>query len=417
MPAVSVPERLVGHLLAGHPWLYADAVPTIPGVATGDFVALETPRRRPLGVALYDGASPIALRVLSTRGDEHPGPALWRRRIADALALRRLALAGADDPGARRRADPSQGPLALGETDAYRLIHGEGDRLPGVVVDVYAGHLALKLDTPAWMPHLQGLVAALEEVAAPRGIYFKGVAGQRRAGAPAPGPEAAPRVLSGAAPPDPVIVREHGMALQVSIQSGQKTGLFLDQRENRALIRRWARGREVLNLFSYTGGFSLAAALGGATRVTSVDTAAGAIAGARANFALSGLDLDEHEFVVGDAFAYLERCAAEERVFDLVIADPPSFAPRRQAVTKALRAYTRLHAQALAQVRPGGLFAASSCSSHITMDAFLGTLREAAARVRRPLRLLEVRGEPADHPSFLHFPEGRYLKFVLMIAD
>lgn len=398
MPAVSVPDRLIGHLLAGHPWLYADALPAITGARTGDFVALETPRRRPLGVALFDGASPIALRVLSTRGDERPGPALWRRRIAAALELRRLA-------------------LDLRETDAYRLIHGEGDRLPGVVVDVYAGFLAVKLDTPAWLPHLGDLTRALEEGLQPRGIYFKGVAGQRRAGAPAPGPEGQPRLLAGVMPPDPLVIREHGMRLGVSIQSGQKTGLFLDQRENRALIRRYAGGRAVLNLFSYTGGFSLAAALGGATSVTSVDTAAGAIAGARSNFALAELDLGRHDFVVGDAFAFLERCAAEERVFDLVIADPPSFAPRRQAVAKALRAYTRLHAQALARVGPGGLFAAASCSSHITMEAFLGTLREAAAGLRRPLRLLEVRGEPADHPSFLHFPEGRYLKFVLMIAD
>ena len=212
-------------------------------------------------------------------------------------------------------------------------------------------------------------------------------------------------------------VLEHGMHLGVSLVHGQKTGFFLDQRENRALIRRYSRDRSVLNLFSYTGGFSIAAALGGATKVTSVDTAAAAIAGASDNFALNGVDPSAHEFEVEDAFAYLERCAAAERTFDLVICDPPSFAPRKQAVTKALRAYTRLHRQALRRVARGGLFAAASCSSHISMEMFLGTLREAAAKCRRPLRLLECRHEPADHPSYLHFPEGRYLKFALMTAD
>ena len=398
MPAVSVPERLVGHLLAGHPWLYAESVPAIQDAATGDFVALLTPKRRLLGIALFDATSAIALRVLSIRAEDRPGVELWRRRIREAYALRQEA-------------------LDLSSTDAYRLIHGEGDRLPGVVVDNYAGHLSLKLDTEAWLPHLAGLCQALVDVMNPASIYLKGVAGNRRKGARDPGPKALPRPLVGDLPPEPTHVREHGMHLGVSLIHGQKTGFFLDQRENRALIRRHARGRSVLNLFSYTGGFSIAAALGGATTVTSVDTAAAAIAGARDNFSLNGIDPDDHEFEVDDAFAYLERCAGRERTFDLVICDPPSFAPRKQAVTKALRAYTRLHRQALRRVAKGGLFAAASCSSHITMEMFLGTLREASAKCKRPLRLIECRHEPADHPSYLHFPEGRYLKFALMATD
>ncbi len=398
MTSVSVPERLVGHLLAGHPWLYAESMPEIQDATTGDFIALLTPKRRLLGIALFDASSAIALRVLSIRAEERPGIELWRQRIRDALALRKEA-------------------LDLQSTDAYRLLHGEGDRLPGVVVDNYAGYLSLKLDTEAWLPHLQDLCQALTDVIAPRGIYLKGVAGSRRKGAPKPSPLATPRVLAGEPPPEPTRVREHGMHLGVSLVHGQKTGFFLDQRENRALIRRYSNERRVLNLFSYTGGFSLAAALGGATVVTSVDTAAAAIAGARDNFALNGLSPDAHEFEVDDAFAYLERCAGQERNFDLVICDPPSFAPRKQAVTKALRAYTRLHRQALRRVARGGLLAVASCSSHISMEMFLGTLREAAAKCRRPLRLLECRHEPADHPSYLHFPEGRYLKFALMLAD
>ncbi len=398
MTAVCVPERLVGHLLAGHPWLYAESIPAIQEAQTGDFVALLSPKRRLLGIGLFDARSAIALRVLSTRAEDRPGPDLWRRRVREALRCRREA-------------------LDLERTDAYRLLNGEGDRLPGIVVDNYAGYLSLKLDTEAWLPHLDDLCGALVEVVDPRGIYLKGVAGSRRKGARDPGPLAKPRTLYGEAPPEPTPVLEHGMRLGVSLVHGQKTGFFLDQRENRALIRRYAEGRTVLNLFSYTGGFSIAAALGGATRVASVDTAAAAIAGARENFALNGIDPDEHEFAAEDAFAYLERCAEAKRTFDLVICDPPSFAPRKQAVTNAVRAYTRLHRQALRRVERGGLFAAASCSSHITMEMFLGTLREAAAKCRRPLRMIECRHQPADHPSYLHFPEGRYLKFALMTAD
>ena len=398
--AVRVPERLLGHLLAGHPWIYADALPRLGdlGARSGDLVALHTPSGRPLGFALADPSSAIALRVLTTKAGERPGPVLWRARLRAALALRELA-------------------LDLRATDAFRLVHGEGDRLPGVVVDAYAGHLVVKLDTAAWLPHLADLTEALEEVVRPRGVYLKGIAGERRGGAPELGDAARPRVLAGAAPPDPIVIREHGMRLSLSIVHGQKTGLFLDQRENRALVRRYAAGRDTLNLFSYNGGFSVAAALGGATRVTSVDMAAGAIASARDSFVASGLDPERHDFVVDDVFAYLGRCADERRLFDLVICDPPSFAPRRQALAKALGAYARLHRLALDRVAPGGLLAASSCSSHVTMDLFLQTLREAAAAARRPLRILEVRADAPDHPSYLHFPEGRYLKLVLLLAE
>lgn len=396
MPSVVVPDRLTSHVAAGHPWLYADAVPAIAGARTGELVTLLGQGRKPIGQAIFDAESPIALRVLTTRRDEPAGPALWRRRVADAWALRRAT-------------------LDLGRTDAFRLLHGEGDRLPGVVVDHYAGFLVLKLDTPAWLPHLHDLCAALVEVCEPRGIFFKGLSGART-GDDEQGPGRA-RTLVGDDPPVHIDVREHGMRLLVDVRRGQKTGLFLDQRENRALVRQVSRGRRVLNLFSYTGGFSLAAALGGATRVSSVDIAKGAIEGARDNFAANGLDTAAHAFVAADAFEHLAACAAAREQFELVIVDPPSFAPRKQALRAAESAYTRLNAAAIRQVTPGGLVACASCSSHVTMDLFLKILRESARVARRALRVLEVRQEPADHPTPLHFPEGRYLKFVLAVAE
>ena len=393
MLSVVVPDRLTSHVAAGHPWLYADAVPAIAGARTGELVTLLGQGRRPIGQAIFDAESPIALRVLSTRRDEPAGPALWRRRVADAWALRRAT-------------------LDLRATDAFRLLHGEGDRLPGVVVDHYAGFLVLKLDTPAWLPHLSDLRDALLATCAPRGIFFKGLSGAK-----AHGDEPGPRGLAGEDPPAHIEVREHGMRLRVDVRRGQKTGLFLDQRENRALVRQVARGRRVLNLFAYTGGFSLAAALGGATRVSSVDIARGAIEGARDNFAANSLDPAAHAFYAADAFEHLAACAAAREDFDLVIVDPPSFAPRKQALRAAEAAYTRLNAAAIRQVTPGGLVACASCSSHVTMDMFLKILRESARVARRALRVLEVRQEPADHPTPLHFPEGRYLKFVLALAE
>ena len=162
MPAVLVPDRLTRHVAAGHPWLYVDAVPEVVGARTGDLVTLLGQGRRPIGHALFDADSPIALRVLSTRKDEPPGPALWHSRIKAACLLR-------------------QATLDLSATDAYRVVHGEGDRLPGVVLDLYAGHAVLKLDTPAWLPHLEALVATIAEVINPQSLHFKGLSGQRGA--------------------------------------------------------------------------------------------------------------------------------------------------------------------------------------------------------------------------------------------
>ncbi|MCA9693176.1 MAG: class I SAM-dependent rRNA methyltransferase [Myxococcales bacterium] len=388
---VVVPKRLVPHVLAGHPWLYGDGLSLPAGLASGELVALVDRDGRKLGHALHDARSPIALRVLTTRAGERPGPALWLSRIRDALTLRRET-------------------LDLRDTDAFRLLHGEGDRLPGVCVDHYAGHLVLKLDTEAWLPHLEDLADALLEVTGRRDLYYKGVTG-RRGESREPGP------LRGAAPPDPLLVREYGVTLPVSIQRGQKTGTFLDQRESRARVGALARDREVLNLFSYTGGFSIAAALGGARRVTSVDVAAPAIELARAAFVANDVDPQAHAFLVADAFDHLEVAAAERRLHDLVICDPPSFAHRADAVPKAISAYTRLHAAALKVTRPGGLLVACSCSSHVGEAALLDTLREAARKLRRGLRVLELRGQPVDHPWSLAFPEGRYLQFILCVVD
>lgn len=388
--ALSLRKDLSRSLRAGHPWVYRDALePPLPaGLPTGAVVDLRDARGAFLARGLYDDASPIAVRVYSRDPAEAVDDALLRRRLAAALALRRAA-------------------LDLADTDAFRLCHGEGDLLPGVVLDVYARAAVLSFDGAAartLLPLLLPEVVAIGRELCVRTIY------ERARERPAALLEGAP--IAGEVP-----VREHGVRFLCDVVHGQKTGMFLDQRENRLLVRRYAKDRSVWNGFAYTGGFSVQAALGGAARVVSVDLAAAALATARRNFAENGLDPERHGFFAADVFSHLRQAIAARERHGLVILDPPSFAPSEKARAKALGAYQDLFALGMQAIAAGGLLAAASCSSHVDREAFLACLSEAGARVRRPLRILELRGQPADHPSPPAFPEGRYLKFALLALD
>ena len=218
-------------------------------------------------------------------------------------------------------------------------------------------------------------------------------------------------VLAGRAPPRDLVVEEHGVRLRADLHSGQKTGLFLDHRDNRRFVASLAEGREVLNLFAYTGAFSLHAALGGAKSVTSVDAAGAALDAARDNFALNGVDPDLHELAESDAFEFLERANSAARRFDLVICDPPSFAKNKQQLPRALKAYTRLNAMGLRVTRPGGFYCAASCTAQVGHDAFVDSLAESARQAKRRLQIVHDAGHAIDHPVMAAHPEGRYLKF------
>ena len=302
------------------------------------------------------------------------------------------------------------GAIDFATTDAFRLLNGEGDFLPGVVIDRYGPVAVVLFDGAAARALLPGVVAAVKGLGGPLAITALYERNQRRQGGGG-------QLLYGELPAAELLVREHGMRFLVDIVQGQKTGLFLDQRENRQLIRRYARGLTVWNGFAYTGGFSLAAALGGASRVVTVDSAGPAIAAAQKNFALNQLDPAAHEFYADDVFVHLQQAAQRQKTYDLVIVDPPSFAPTHKALPTALGAYRELHRLALAAVAPGGLLAAASCSSHVPEAEFLATLTDAAQHARRRLRVLEIHGQPADHPTLPAFPEGRYLKFILARID
>jgi len=386
-------------LRGGHPWLYADAIrQQSHEVQPGDLGVVFDRQRRFVAIGLYDPLSPLRLRVLQ-QGRPAPIDRNWfAARLAAALALRE--------------------PLAQDErTTGYRLVHGENDSLPGLVVDRYDQTVVLKLYTAAWVPHLPALLDALldrlpvqrlvlrlsRDVAAQPAFLYGLQPGQVLAGPPLEGP---------------VTFQENGLRFSADVVAGQKTGFFFDHRDNRRRVERLAAGKRVLNVFAYTGAFSLYAARGGAPQVTSTDLSEPALAAAVEQFALNGDDPNvaaaEHEVLAGDAFQTLQMLAAADRRFDMVIVDPPTFARRQAELPRALSAYRRLVAGALAVLRPGGTLVMASCTARITAGQFFETVHEAARESGRPLEEIERTGHPLDHP--VTFPEGAYLKCLFATA-
>jgi len=381
-------QRAAESLRRGHPWLWRDAVARgLDGVGPGEEVQVSGPDGAPVGCGLADPASTIAVR-LWTHGRSPVDAELLRERTAAACALRARLFEQA-------------------ETNAYRVLHGEGDRTPGFVVDRYDHVAVLRTDGDGATARAADVVAALtpalESLGVSTIVHRVGLKGQQ------------PRfeLLRGDPAPDKVTVREHGVPFVVDLARGQKTGAFLDQRENRRRVGELASGARVLNLFSYAGGFSLHAAARGARHVTSVDVAAAAHATAQASFRAAGLDPHAHAFVTADVFAFLEAARKKRETWDLVVSDPPSFAPSEKSVPRALAAYRTLHQACAAVLAPGGVLCAASCSSHVDETAFLSTLDDATLE-RADLRLLEVHGAGPDHPTLPAFPEGRYLKFAVL---
>lgn len=388
-PRLALTKPLRARILAGHPWLYDRAVAALPAsVAAGDLVTVHDAEGE-LALAFADPGSPIRARVLAA---------------PDARLDAAWTIARTEAAAARRARDP----LLAGCT-GRRLVHGEADACPGLVIDAYDTTAVIVFDGPAaaafWRPRLPDVLTGLARGgAALAHAWLRGE--RRRTGAGSPG-----ETVRGD-PPAEIVIHEDEARFVVDVRNGQKTGFFLDQRDNRRAIRRHAAGQRVLNLFSYTGGFSLHAALGGASRVTSVDIAPPAIAGVGKNFALSGLPADVHDGVASDAFDFLARAARANRQWDLVIVDPPSFAPSERAKPAALAAYKKLAAAALAVTAPGGRFALASCSSHVSEADLIDQVAELTT-FDQPLRLRATAGAASDHPVLPAFPEGRYLKFLL----
>lgn len=383
---VSAPAE--AHLRAGHPWLYEGSVreQNREGEA-GELAVVYDRRDRFLAIGLYDPHSPLRLRVLHTGLPVTVDEAWWGARL-DAALHRRAALFGPD-------------------TDGYRVLNGESDGFPGAVIDRYADTLVLKLYTAAWFPHLPLLLGLLED----RFPGFRVVLRLSRnieELAEAVGLGDGLTVV-GTAPDGPVVFRETGLKFEADVVKGQKTGFFLDQRENRRRVEGLSRGRRVLNAFSFSGGFSLYAARGGASEVVSLDLSAHALASAGRNFALNpGLGA-AHETVQADVFEWLSQTRRE---FDLIILDPPSLARREAERAGAIRAYGKLAADGLRRLAPGGVLVSASCSAHVSAEEFWETVRGAARRSGRRWRELRTSRHAPDHHA--SFPEAEYLKAIYL---
>lgn len=373
-------------LRRGHPWVFRDALARLT-CRPGDVVTIVDERGRFIARGWAE-EGPIAVRVFSTR-DEALDLRLLQSRMSIAARL-------------RARMVPPQ-------TNTYRLLHGEGDRLPGIVCDVYGEYATLKLSGSApivWQDTI--LAALLPEVQrlGVKGVMLRtGRRGRKRVS-----------LAWGEHCPSRVVVQEQGLQLSVDLIEGQKTGLFLDHRPSRRVVRKISAGLRVLDLYSYVGGFSAAAGLGGAAQVCTVDIAAGAIAAAVETWRLNGLDPARHRTMTADVPKFLEAELEAGNQYDLIVADPPSFAPNHAAKPAALSAYRKLHQACCKLLAPRGYLLAASCSSHVDRRDFEDVLIEASDKARRNLSVLDRWGAPPDHPRLLGFPEGDYLKSILARA-
>jgi 23S rRNA (cytosine1962-C5)-methyltransferase len=389
-------------LRQGHPWVFERAIQEQSHAGkSGDLAVIFDAKRRFLAIGLYDPDSPIRVRILQSRQPADINVNWFAARLENAAALRAPLLEVPDDR----------------LTTGYRLVHGENDGCPGLVVDRYAGTLVLKLYTPAWIPYLKAFCPALMQTSpAERLILRLGRSMLKQ-------PEtlfglADGLTLVGPPPQGAILFYENGLAFEAEPLLGQKTGFFLDQRENRARVEKLARGKSVLNVFAYTGGFSVYAARGGAKQVVSLDISAPAMHAALRNMEhnrhISTVAATAHETLTEDAFEALTRMAREQRRFDLVIIDPPMFAQNQSQVAGALAAYQRLTRLGLGVLNPGGVLVQASCSSQVNSRDFFESIQRAAREASRPLQEIERSGHALDHP--INFPEGAYLKCLFARA-
>ena len=379
-----------------HPWIFSGAIHHTEGDAPldeGDTVEVLSSDGKFLAIGHWQIGS-IAVRVLTFRR-QRIDQTFWQRRIAAALEVRR-SIGIADREG----------------NDTYRLVHGEGDNLPGLVIDIYGTTAVMQAHSVGMHVCRNELADALREVFGEKlkAIYyksettlpFKAQLGQENG------------FLWGESSND--VAYENGLAFHIDWFKGQKTGFFIDQRDNRSLVERYARGRKVLNMFCYTGGFSVYAMRGGAELVHSVDSSAKAVELVDANMELNFPGDNRHAAFAEDAFKFMENPPTDS-TYDLIILDPPAFAKHKDALHNALRGYTKLNAKAFEMIQPGGILFTFSCSQAVDKDHFRTAVFTAAAMARRKVRILHQLHQPADHPVNIYHPEGEYLKGLVLYVE
>jgi 23S rRNA (cytosine1962-C5)-methyltransferase len=378
-------------VLRGHPWIFSGAIEGIGGDADPAGVAdVFDWEQHWIARGLFSPQSQIRVRVLTWRKEEIDGD-FFSCRLSQALSLRESILSGV--------------------TNAYRIVNGEGDFLPGLIVDRYNEYIVCQFFTAGMNSFKPLIVDSLSSLLTAKGIFEKSEGRVRDE----EGVEPSVGVLAGEPPPESISIEENGFKFLVDVRLGQKTGFFLDQRDNRAFLSTIAREKKILNCFAYSGAFSVYALGGGAKEIVSLDSSRPALELAERNLALNGFETGGSELIKGDAFSYLKEC---DTAFDIIVLDPPALARKRGDVGAATGGYKFLNLHALRHVRPGGFLLTFSCSQHLSIDLFQKVVFGAAVDAKRKVTILKRLGQPIDHPVSLHHPEGEYLKgLVLRVLD
>lgn len=390
-----------------HPWIFSGAIHHTEGdkLEEGDIVEVLASDGRFLAIGHWQIGS-IAVRVLTFKR-QPIDQTFWQKRLAAALDVRKtIGVAGRED------------------NDIYRLVHGEGDNLPGLVIDIYGATAVMQAHSVGMHVCRNELAQALREVMGEslKAIYYKSettLPFKAQLGQELRASEARLGVITskngflyGESNDD--VARENGLAFHIDWLKGQKTGFFVDQRDNRSLVEQYSKGRKVLNMFCYTGGFSVYAMRGGAELVHSVDSSAKAVELVDANIELNFPNDNRHEAFAEDAFKFMEQM---QEKYDLIILDPPAFAKHKDALHNALRGYTKLNAKAFEKIQPGGILFTFSCSQAVNKDQFRTAVFTAAAMAKRKVRILHQLHQPADHPINIYHPEGEYLKGLVLYVE
>jgi len=378
-----------------HPWIFSGAVERVEGDAgNGETLAVTAHDGGWLAWAAYSPASQIRARIWSWKPDERIDEGFFRERLRRAIALRDTA-------------------IPPGETDAYRLVHAESDGLPGLIVDRYQDVLVTQFLSAGAERWKETIINLLPELIETQHIYERSDVDVRRL-------EGLPErtgILRGGPLPQRLIIHENDLKFAVDVLHGHKTGFYLDQRPNRAVVARFSQDKEVLNCFAYTGGFAIYALAGGARSVVSIDTSAEALELGRENIALNNLPADRAEWVEGDVFHLLRAYRDRGREFDMIILDPPKFAPTAAQAQRAARGYKDINLLAFKLLRPGGLLFTFSCSGGVSADLFQKIVAGAALDAGVHARILMRLAQGPDHPVALNFPEGEYLKGLVCAVE
>lgn len=387
MKSLRLDKKIATRIAQGHPWVYRNELPDLPpDFPSGELVELTDSRGRFVATGYCNPKSVISVRILSREREKIDGD-FFLRMIETALAYRKRFYA---------------------EEESYRVVYSEADRLPGLIVDRYGPYIVIQLLTAGMERHTSSIIAAIEALFSPQAIIAcNDIPSRALEGLPVER-----KVLSGKLE-RPVVISKNGLAFEIDLLEGQKTGFFLDQSENYLLLKGLVEGGEVLDTFCYTGGWSVHAARFGAKSVIGIDASEGALDLARRNAARNGFD-SRCRFEAGNVFDFLKAQEGEGREFDCIVLDPPSFVKRRKEVENAVRGYKEINLRAMKLLRPGGFLVTCSCSYHLSEGRFREILLDAARDVGRALRLATLRSQAKDHPVLLSLPETEYLKCAVL---